>query len=51
MVGSQTGQIVHEIPYLKKYRSQKRAGGVTQAVVHLPSKHEILSSNPLLTKK
>jgi hypothetical protein len=29
-----------ERPYLKKYLTQKRAGGVVQVVEHLPSKHE-----------
>jgi hypothetical protein len=31
--------------------TQKRAGGVTQAIQHLPSKCEALSSNPRTTKK
>jgi hypothetical protein len=31
--------------------SKKRAGGVIQVVEHLPSKHEVLSSNPNTTKK
>jgi hypothetical protein len=36
-------------PYLSlKYTTQKRTGGVAQAVKHLPSKHEALS---LLKKK
>jgi hypothetical protein len=29
----------------------KRAGGMVQVVVYLPSKHEALSSNPCTTKK
>jgi hypothetical protein len=29
----------------------KRTGRVAQAVVHLPSKHDNLSSNPSITKK
>jgi hypothetical protein len=39
-------------PYLKKKKTpQKRAGAVAQVVVCLPSKCEILSSNPNSAKK
>jgi hypothetical protein len=38
-VQSQPQQMVHET-LSQKYPSQKRAGGVTQVVEHLPSKHE-----------
>jgi hypothetical protein len=38
-------------PYLKKKKSQKRAGGVTQAIEHLLSKCEALNSNPKTTTK
>jgi hypothetical protein len=33
-------------PYLKKYLTQKRAGRVAQAVEYLPSKCEVLNTNP-----
>jgi hypothetical protein len=35
----------------KKKTKAKRAGGVTQVVTHLPSKHEALSSNPNTAKQ
>jgi hypothetical protein len=35
----------------KKYPTQKRAGGVAQAVECLPSKCEALNSNPSTAKK
>jgi hypothetical protein len=44
-VQRQPRQIVHE-PLSQKYPVQKRAGGVAEAVQHLPSKHKTLSSNP-----
>jgi hypothetical protein len=44
MVRSQTWQIVCET-LSQKYPMQKRAGGVTQVVQYLPTKHEALSSN------
>jgi hypothetical protein len=34
-----------------KYPIQKRAGGVTQAIEHLPSKPEALSSNHSTAKR
>jgi hypothetical protein len=45
MVQSQTGQIVHET-LSQKYPTHKRVGRETQVVEHLPSKREVLSSNP-----
>jgi hypothetical protein len=36
---------------IKKYPTQNRAGGVTQAVECLPSKHEALSSNTSTKRK
>jgi hypothetical protein len=38
-------------PYLKKYPTKKRAGGVAQVVERLPSKCEVLKSNPRIEKK
>jgi hypothetical protein len=38
-------------PILKKYSTQKWAGGVVQIVEHLPNKCEALSSNPSTEKK
>jgi hypothetical protein len=35
----------------QKYPTQKRAGGVTQVVEHLPSKRDTLSSSPVTPKK
>jgi hypothetical protein len=32
-------------------KKQKRAGGVTQVVEHLPNKHKVLSSNTTTAKK
>jgi hypothetical protein len=37
--------------YLENTQYKTRAGGVTQAVARLPSKHEVLSSNPNTAKK
>jgi hypothetical protein len=45
IVQGQPRQIVHETPISKITRA-KWTGGVTQAVQHLPCKHEVLSSNP-----
>jgi hypothetical protein len=50
VVQSQPGKIVHET-ISQKNPTQKRAGGVTQVVEHLPSKHKALSSNPSIAKK
>jgi hypothetical protein len=47
-VPSQPGQIVFET-LSQKYPTQKRSGGVPQAVE--PSKHKALSSNPSAAKK
>jgi hypothetical protein len=49
-VWSQPRQIVCETMSWKN-PSQKRAGGVTQVVEHLPSNGEALSSNPSTIKK
>jgi hypothetical protein len=38
-------------PYLEKYLTHKRAGGVAQVIECLPSKCEALSSNPSTEKK
>jgi hypothetical protein len=38
-------------PILEKRPTQNRAGGATQIVGHLSSKHEALNSNPNATKK
>jgi hypothetical protein len=38
-------------PYLKTTKSKKRLEGTTQLVVHLSSKHRVLSSNPSIAKE
>jgi hypothetical protein len=50
MVHSQPRQTVCET-LSKKNPSQRRASGVVQAVEHLPSKHEALSSKSITIKK
>jgi hypothetical protein len=52
---SYSGGRDQEDPVLKilsqKYPTQKRTGRVAQVVEHLPSKCEVLSSNPVPPKK
>jgi hypothetical protein len=48
-VPSRPGQIVCEIVSQKTHH-RKRAGGVLRVVEFLPSKHEVLSSNPSAAK-
>jgi hypothetical protein len=43
-------QIVQEI-LSQKYPTQNRASGVAQVVAYLPSKHEVLSTNPSTVQK
>jgi hypothetical protein len=46
MVRSQPRQIVHETLSGKQTHHKKKGSGVGQVIEHLPSKHEVLSSNP-----
>jgi hypothetical protein len=39
------------VEYYLKLKRNERVGGVPQVVKHLPSKHEALSSNPVLQKQ
>jgi hypothetical protein len=36
---------------ISKITKARRAGGVAQAVEHLPNKHKALSANPSINKK
>jgi hypothetical protein len=42
-------QVWPERPYLQNNLKQKMSGGMVQVAESLPSKHEVLSSNPSIT--
>jgi hypothetical protein len=49
--GSKSAQGNSSRDPISKNPSQKRAIGVVQVIEHLPSKHEMLCSNPSAAKK